>query len=181
MVLKHKEKVESNFEGTIIDIETIGAFRRGYGDSREYSKIKTTIFGYIDSKGLSISCAKSNDSINTLLREVEDLLPKLKRPFYAFNSIFERGVLFNNLGKEVYFERELNKERYERKANAVEELNISQYSDPFNDRGYDCLKAWEEGQLEDAIAHNRSCLLKEKDILLKRGFREPDKLKFIKI
>jgi len=27
--------------------------------------------------------------------------------------------------------------------------------------------------------HNRSCLLKERDILLKRGFRKPDDLRFI--
>jgi hypothetical protein len=31
-----------------------------------------------------------------------------------------------------------------------------------------------------AIAHNRSCLLKEKDILLLRGYRKPDELEIIK-
>ena len=93
MVLNIKEKVESNFEGTIIDLETIGRFRNEYADSRTYSEIKTTIFGYINSQGLNILCAKSNDSITNLWAKVENLLPNLERPFYAFNSSFEMGVL----------------------------------------------------------------------------------------
>jgi hypothetical protein len=30
-----------------------------------------------------------------------------------------------------------------------------------------------------SIRHNRSCLLKERDILMKRGYRPPDNLVFI--
>jgi len=34
-------------------------------------------------------------------------------------------------------------------------------------------------EFDKAIAHNRACLLKERDILIKRGFRKPDELKFV--
>ena len=77
------------------------------------------------------------------------------------------------------FQKELNQEKYESKSRAVSFLGIPQYNDPFNDNGLLCMNAWLKGQTEKAIAHNRSCLLKERDILLKRGTRKPDKLKFI--
>jgi hypothetical protein len=35
------------------------------------------------------------------------------------------------------------------------------------------------GKIKRAIAHNRSCLLKERDILLKRGFRRSEELNFV--
>ena len=76
------------------------------------------------------------------------------------------------------FEGELNKEKYEAKRTAVQVLNIPQYDDPFFDNGLLCMQAWEIGKTKEAIAHNRSCLLKERDILVKRGFREPEDLVF---
>lgn len=42
------------------------------------------------------------------------------------------------------------------------------------------MAAWDNGGYNEVIAHNRACLLKERDILLKRGYREPDILEFIK-
>ncbi|NKQ39887.1 MAG: hypothetical protein HF967_10615 [Methanosarcinales archaeon] len=59
-------------------------------------------------------------------------------------------------------------------------MKISKYNDPFNGNGKLCMHAWLRGDIKNAIAHNRACLLKEKDILLKRGFREPDNLKLWK-
>jgi len=179
MVLIHQEKLESNFDGTIIDIETIGKFSNQYDDSRQYKQIQTVIFGFIDNRGLSIYCAKSIDSLKKLTNKIMQLLGDLKRPYYAFNCNFEMGVLFHNLNEVILFERELNEERYESKRYAVSKLNIPQYDDPFNDNGALCMEAWLKGQKEKAIAHNRSCLLKERDILLKRGFRTPDTLDFI--
>ena len=47
MIIEHKEDISSNFEGTIIDIETIGDFDEHYrysNDSREYQDIKQVIF-----------------------------------------------------------------------------------------------------------------------------------------
>ena len=179
MVLIHQEQMESNFNGTIIDIETIGEFSNQYNDSRKYKQIQTVIFGFINNSELSIHCAKSIESLEKLANKITQLLEGLKRPFYAFNCNFEMGVLFHSLKEIILFERELNEERYEAKRSAVSKLNIPQYGDPFNDNGALCMEAWLKGKIDLAIAHNRSCLLKERDILLKRGFRSPDTLDFI--
>lgn len=180
MVLVHKEKMISNFNGTIIDIETIGNFSMGYEDSRRYANIVPIIFGYMSSGLLQIHCAKNLDSLEKLKKIMADELNLVHRPFYAFNSDFERGTFFHRLNKEILFEGELNKEKFEPKSRVVAELKIPQYSDPFNDVGLRCSEAWQKGNLKEAIAHNRSCLLKERDILLKRGSRKPDNLKFVR-
>ncbi len=179
MVLVLEEKVKSDFQGTIIDIETIGDFNRNFSDSRQYAQIAPVIFGFIDCNGLKIYCARSIPSVEKLRSKTRDLLLALEKPFYAFNSHFEKGVLFHNLGERVEFERELNSKKFEAKKRAVKELDIQQYDDPFNDNGLLCKYAWEKGNLGDAMAHNRACLLKEKDILLKRGFREPEPLELV--
>lgn len=178
MVKIYKEKVKSNFMGTIIDIETIGDFC-SFPDSRTYKDIVPVIFGYINNKELSILCAKKKQSIKLLKNKIDEMLEKLKKPFYAFNCDFERGVFYHTLNKIVPFENELNTKKYEAKRDAVSKLKIPQYDDPFFDNGKLCMEAWLSGQIEKAIAHNRSCLLKERDILLKRGFRKSDKLKYI--
>jgi hypothetical protein len=170
----HQEELISNFKGTIIDIETIGEFNR-FNDSRRYRNITPVIFGYINREKLKIICAENKNSIELEKQEVKRLLHELEKPFYAFNSIFEKGVLFHFLETPVEF-RELNKERYENKEKAVRLLGISKYDDPFNGNGKLCMQAWLRGDLKMAIAHNRACLLKERDILLKRGFKEPDEL-----
>ncbi|MFA5383046.1 MAG: hypothetical protein WC356_07800 [Candidatus Micrarchaeia archaeon] len=175
MVKIYEEEMNENFEGTIIDIETIGLFDRNFKDSRQYKQIKTVIFGFVNKNKLGIYSV-DEDNNEKLLEEVNKILNILEKPFYAFNSDFERGVLFHNLNKEVAFERELNKEKYESKKNAEKELNIPQYDDPFNGEGILCVTNWLKGDKEKCIKHNRSCLLKEKDIFLKRGFRIPDKL-----
>jgi len=179
LIIEHKEDISSNFEGTIIDIETTGEFRNQYPDSRRYKNFRQVIFGFINSYGLQIFCAKGMEAISELKEKTEDIIDSLGRPFYAFNSQFERGVLFYNLGKEIDFDGELQEGR-ESKANARSYLGIPNYDDPFYDNGYLCMKAWENGEFDKAKAHNRACLLKERDILLKRGFRTPDELRFVK-
>ena len=183
MIIEHKEDITSDFEGTIIDIETIGEFDRQYQgtrDSREYQYLKQTIFGFISGQGLHIFYVRERKEIAELNKKVAEIISSLERPFYAFNTDFERGVLFYELGKEIDFDGELNKEKYEPKADAVRDLGIPNYDDPFYDKGVLCMKAWENGEFDKAIAHNRACLLKEKDILIKSGFRKPDELKYVK-
>ncbi len=183
MIIEHKEDINSDFKGTIIDIETIGEFNRQYRgthDSREYQNIQQVIFGFINGQGLHIFCAKGTEAINELKEKTEELIDLLQRPFYAFQSEFERGVLFYELGKEIDFDGELQRYRGESKGNAKAELYIPNYDDPFNDVGKLCMTAWENGEFDKAIAHNRACLLKERDILLKRGAREPEELKFVR-
>jgi len=182
VIIEHKEDISSNFEGTVIDIETIGEFDERYrytNDSREYQYIQQVIFGFINGQGLHILCAKGMEAISQLKEKTEGILDSLERPFYALQSGFERGVLFHHLGKRIDFDGELQRYRGESKGNARAELDIPNYGDPFNDVGKLCMQAWLRGEFDRAIAHNRACLLKERDILIKRGFRKPDDLKFV--
>jgi hypothetical protein len=119
------------------------------------------------------------EAISELKQKIEGILDSLERPFYAFQSEFERGVFFHQLGKRIDFDGELQRYRGESKGNARTELDILNYGDPFNDVGKLCMQAWLRGEFDRAIAHNRACLLKERDILIKRGFRKPDDLKFV--
>jgi len=179
LIIEHKEDIISDFEGTIIDIETIGEFRNQYFDSRRYMGIQLVIFGFITRHSLHIFCAKGMEAISELNEKTEQLIDVLPRPFHAFNTDFERGVLFYALGREIDFGGELQEGR-ESKATTRSYLGILNYDDPFYDKGYLCMIAWENGEFDKAIAHNRACLLKERDILLQRGFRKPDALEFVR-
>ena len=176
MVIVHSENIESDFEGTIIDIESIGEFSRGFQDSREYQDIIPVIFGYIDKNGLKIHCVKGIESIGKIRSVIADTLPSLTKPLYAFNCNFERGAFHHACGIAIDFDGELDRKKYESKKEAVITLGIDNYDDPFNDVGKKCKLAWENGNTNLSIQHNRSCLLKERDILLKRGFRTPDEM-----
>ncbi len=179
MLIEYKEEINSGFEGTIIDLETVGEFDYRYQDSRQYKDIEMVIFGYINKDGLNIACAQGAEALEELCRRGEETVKRLERPFYAFNANFEQGVLFNRLGREIGFDGELQEAR-ESKARVVRELVIPNYDDPCNDKGLLCMLAWRKGDYSQAIAHNRACLLKERDILLKRRYRKPDEFKFIK-
>jgi hypothetical protein len=183
MISEHKELITSDFKGTVIDIETIGSFENNplyRNDTRRMKNIKQVIFGYISSKELRILYAKDKESIEELNCLTVQILETLERPFYALNTSFESGVWFNQLQKKCTFDGELQKERFERKADARRYLKIPNYDDPFNDDGYACMIAWEKGQFDKAVAHNRACLLKERDILIKRGCTNPFPCQFIK-
>jgi len=180
VIIEHTEDINSDFEGTIIDIETIGDFLNQYFDSRRYKNIQLVIFGFINRHALHILCAQGIKAISELKEKTEGMIDSLERPFYAFNSEFERSVLFYALGKEINFDGELQKEKFESKVDAVRDLDISNYDDPFYSRGFPCIKAWKDGEFDKAIAHNRACLLKERDILIKRGFRRLDELEFVR-
>ena len=180
MVKTYSEEIEADFEGTIIDLGTIGYFDDRYDDSRRYRNIIPVIFGYMNRDRIRILCAEDHGSIADLGAEIIKVLGSLEGPFYAFNSDFERGVLFNHLGKKVEFEGELNQEKFESKKRVVQAFRIPNYGDPCNDNGLLCSQHWSKGNIEPAILHNRSCLLKERDILLKRGYRKPDRLRLIK-
>jgi hypothetical protein len=176
MLIRSSEKVKSNFEGTVVDIETVGDFCCDYDDSRRYCNIRPTVLGYIDKRSLNVICAKEVKGVEALKKEIIHTLPRLRNPLFAFNCCFEQGVLFHSCQTKILFKGELNEGKFESKRNAIATLEIGNYDDPFNDRGSDCKQAWLNKQYELVIRHNRSCLLKERDILLKRGCREPDSL-----
>ncbi|MFH0941580.1 MAG: hypothetical protein V1823_00925 [Chloroflexota bacterium] len=170
-IIELKEAIISDFDGTIIDIETIGNFDKNplyRYDSRRLKKINQVIFGHINKNGLVILCAKGREAINELNSASKQMLDNLERPFYALNTNFESSVWFNQLNKEIVFDGELQEKPYESKKEARNILTIPDYDDPFCDNGLECSCAWECAQYDKAIAHNRSCLLKERDILLKR-------------
>lgn len=178
MIKKFREIVKSDFAGTVIDIETIGGFCDQYSDSRRYKDNQMVILGLIDKHTLEILCAQGKPSVAELLDKTREIVGQLERPFYAFNSEFERGVFFYNLGLKIDFDGELQLGR-ESKAKACKLLSIPNYDDPFFDQGRYCMDAWIKGEFDSAIAHNRACLLKERDILLKRGFNKPEELRFV--
>jgi hypothetical protein len=180
VIITQNEKINSQFMGTIIDLETTGNFLHfQYDDSRTYRDLKLTILGYINKNELNILCAKGDKGIKELIEETKAIVPSLKKPFYAFQSRFERGVFYHACGLEIEFDGELNNQTFEKKLNACAELGVPDYGDPYNHDGLKCSQAWERGDYKNAIKHNRNCLLTERDILLKRNYREPDPLNFI--
>ena len=174
-----KEDTSSDFEGTIIDLETTGAFDQRFNDSRRYANIRPVLFGFITNSGLEIHCAENDIDMKKLHEKISGILVDLQRPFYSFNAHFEMGVLSHTLKKEVVFDCELNSEKYEAKKYAVANLRLSNYDDPFFDNGLLCHASWKSGKIDSIIRHNRADLLKERDILLKRGFRKPDAFSFV--
>jgi hypothetical protein len=181
VIFEHHEDTAADFEGTIIDIETIGRFDAGYrntADVREFQYIRQVMFGWITRTGLGILYVRDAAEITELAERAATVIDGLSEPFYAFNTSFERAVLYHQLGEEYTFTGELQKEKFESKAKAVAALGIPNYDDPFNDKGILCQEAWHDGRFAEAVAHNRACLLKERDILLLRGFRQPDYLRF---
>ena len=122
---------------------------------------------------MKILCAEGHEALDELKKETISILPNLNKPLFAFNCDFEIGALFHSCDVLVEFHGELNKEKFEAKKNAVKLLGIPNHNDPFYDDGKKCKNAWLRGDYESSIKHNRSCLLKERDILLKRKPRKP--------
>ena len=174
MIIEHKENISSDFNGTIIDIEFIGSFDRFYSidDVRRYADTKLIIFGFMNKEFLHIHCAKGMEGIAALNAKTREIIGGLKRPLLAFHCAVTSGVLFHALGFKPFFSGELGTGSTERKADVVKELNISNYDDPFFGDGFACSKAWMNSQFSEAIAHNRACLLKERDILIKRHYKQ---------
>lgn len=180
MIIEHRESTKSDCKGTVIDIETIGDFCNQFNDSRQYQNIQQVIFGHINSKEFIILCAKGKEAVSELNSRVAQILYELERPFYAFNTNFESSVWFHQINKKIIFDGELQGFPRERKGNARKSLGIPNYDDPFHDNGRACMEAWEKGQYDKAIAHNRACLLKERDILIIRGYQNVFPLQFNK-
>ena len=172
MIEIHESTISSPFPGTIVDIETIGNFDLTYAgyDLKRYRNIRQVILGYITSDSLDIYCCESESEIKPLALKTKALLFELAKPFYAFNCDFEKkiwqvhGFILHNM-EELQCKDQFG---FETKAQAVEGLGIPQYDDPFDDNGLLAADAWSKGDFSAAIAHNRSCLLKERDIAIMR-------------
>ena len=89
-----EERVSSDIQGTIIDIETIGEFDESYpDDSRRYRNIIPVIFGYLTNSTLKIYYLENRDGIPEFKDFLIDHVAELERPLHAFNCRFEVGVL----------------------------------------------------------------------------------------
>lgn len=180
-------------EGTIIDIETFGEFLDCDGLGR-YKQIKPLTIGFLDRNKMDILYITSeiDRDFKALRSTLQAKLHEVDRPFYAFNTEFEMGVLYWFLGKTVLFDRDLmfkvatsgGRTVWESKRYLVRELAIPNFDDPFWDMGYKVPEAWKKFQntgnwkfLTEIIRHNRACLLKEYSILRERKrWREVNKV-----
>lgn len=181
-------------EGTIIDIETIGQFSECEGFGR-YKQIRPVAIGFLDCSKLDILyiAGETDRDFEALRSTLQDKLLQVDRPFYAFNTEFEKGVLYWFLGTTVMFDRDLmlkvtthdGRKVWESKRRLVEELAIPSFNDPFFDMGHKVPEAWKKFQntgnwkfILEIIQHNRACLLKELSILRKRRrWRDVNKAK----
>jgi hypothetical protein len=176
---------KERIEGTIIDLETIGEFNQT-GSIGRYKHILPITAGFFCEDKIEIFyiSGETPEDFNHLRTAIQMKLRNVLRPFYAFNSDFEMGVLYWFLGSPVVFDRDLmmkvttdcGKEVWESKRIVVEKLGIPNFDDPFCDMGFKVPCAWREFQsthdddvLENIVLHNRACLLKEYMILTQRG------------
>ena len=174
-----KEQVDCNFEGTIVDFETIGLFtpvsprRLEFGQDfiRKYQKIKVTTVGTLSDGVLQIAIALGQEHLDKFGKEALSIVSQSDRPLYAFNKPFEEGCLFWISRSMFDFENELQARAMENKERAVQQLKIPSYNDPYKGKGFRCVDAFVKGDLENIAKHNRACLLKERDILRIRGSR----------
>jgi hypothetical protein len=161
------EPLETMLWGTIIDFETVGEFEGKFPphDSRHYSSLKPTIFGYITGNVIVQYCAEGYREISDLIEIISDNVPRLKGPFYALNCHFEGGVLNNACGLELVL-FDVRGPLIGSKWAIREMLGIPTYDDPYDGEGHRCSEGWMVGDYEKCLKHNRACLLIERDILL---------------
>ena len=95
MIQEHHEIAESQFQGTIIDIETIGEFSQIYKfDSRRCKDIKQVIFGYINQEHLHIYCARSALGIDKLKLMTPEIITHLTNPFMLLIAVLKAAYGF---------------------------------------------------------------------------------------
>ncbi len=135
MVITLTESAPMPVQGTVIDLETIGAFdnRYSYTDTRQYALLKPTIFGYLTENNLVQCCAEGISDIENVVTIMNEILPTLEPPFYALNCHFERGVCTHSctfIPEPLIDVRGENSR--ERKWDVRARLGIPTYDDPFN-------------------------------------------------
>jgi hypothetical protein len=176
MMNKVKERIVSvegePVKGTIIDLETIGLIRNELGGLRKYGLVRPYLFGYLFENTMVQKYVEKFDDIPAFLDFLRsmDLFGFSQRPFFAYNAEFEKGVLYFSTGKTVLFDGDIKKGK-EGKEAVVKRLGIETYGDPFPGAGIKCIEEFKKGNIGDCLAHNQACLLKERDILVREGYR----------
>jgi hypothetical protein len=174
----YEEEVETLFEGTIIDLETIGDFERvPYTEDMQdyldrYCMMKVTTIGTLSDGCLNVMIAYDDEHLKRFQKSVLSSVRSAERPLYAFNKSFEEGCVYWASSCELHhFDFDIQMHQGEKKQQVVRDLGLLDYNDPYLGEGWRCVGAFREGNLGEIIRHNRSCLLKEYGILRKRGSR----------
>ena len=155
--------------GTLIDIETTGL------DS-DYDEI--VVFGYVQGNHLEIIC-RTSEKEEPFIAQLAELVPKLPKPFYAYNLSFEKGFLkakgMNIEGIDLFQHWKEKAEELYLKWPKLDEL-FSHAEHYFNEpviSGKDVPLLWErflhtgdKDYLQQIIRHNESDLLRELYLLV---------------
>ena len=165
-------------EGTIIDLETIGPLHDSLKGTKRYKEVKPYLFGYLTGNMIVQKYVEKSDHIPALLEFIKETnFTDFPKPLYAFFVEFETGVIYCSTGKKLLFDRELKMGRGS-KEELVKKFGISNYDDPFPGQGIRLIQEFKNGNIEDCLRHNRACLLKERDILNRRGYADPPRIDF---
>ena len=78
-----RELMVSIPQGTLVDIETTGL-------NSKYDEI--VVFGYVQGSRLEIIC-RTSEKEKPFVAQIAKLVPRLPRPFYAYNLSFEKEFL----------------------------------------------------------------------------------------
>ena len=175
---RHKIEYKA-FEGAVIDLETEEQpFLDELCGAARYRNCSVCC-GILDKNKVEIIAKTHNVSDDLFVQAIDEKVKRTNHPYYAFNVGCDMALLSKLLGKEIRFDRELQEKEYERKRDAVRNLGIPNFDDPFNGDGYLAAKAWtkhlethETSYVDNIMAHNCACVLKEYSILVRRGYRE---------
>ena len=172
LFLRRSPLVGAAIEGTIVDLETIGQIHDGRSGFQRYEDVRPYLLGTLTAEGLSQVYASSVDVLPPLFEfMLSQWIPGyLLAPLYAYNTGFERGVIWASTGHIVDGFRELKVDSLG-KEEAVRAYGLGSYDDPFPGAGIQCMNEFRKGNIEPCLAHNRACLLKERDLLLLRGYK----------
>lgn len=156
-------------QGSLIDIETTGL-------DRIHDEI--VVFGYVQGSRLEIICRTSKDE-EPFITQIAGLIPKLPKPFYAYNLSFEKEFLkargMNIEGIDLFQPWREKAEKLGLKWPKLDELFTHAehyFSEPVIS-GKDVPLLWENflktgdrDYLQQIIRHNESDLLRELYLLV---------------
>ncbi len=155
--------------GTLIDLETTGL---------DMERDEIVLLGYIQGSCLEIICRSSEDEAPFIL-QIAELIPRLPRPFYAYNLPFEKGFLrakgIDIEGVDLFQPWKAKAEALCLKWPKLDEL-FSHAERYFNEpviSGKDIPGLWrkflstkDDAYLQQIIKHNESDLLRELYLLV---------------
>jgi len=164
-----RELMVSIPQGTLVDIETTGL---------DSNRDEIVVFGYVERNYLKIVCRTSKNE-EPFIAQLTELVPKLSRPFYAYNLSFEKGFLrakgMNIEGIDLFQPWKEKAEGLYLKWPKLDEL-ISHAEHYFNEpviSGKDVPWLWErflhtgnKDYLQQIVKHNESDLLRELYLLV---------------